>query len=170
MEIKVYVLHGHWDTMYERGVTVVCTEHHERDAIKKLAEIAETKGREYCELGEGEIEIEQTDTMLEIHDDIGFIGFYITEHKMELGDTLEELIYRNRKKKYLIEDAKYEVEEVYGDDEISRSEYEMAKNDPVIMETIADRFEEEEDCEVAFNDTMRRVTLETIRDFADCMG
>ena len=94
MEVTVYVLHGHWDTSVERGVTVVSVEKNERDAVKKLAEIAESKGKEYCELGDGELEIEQTDTMLEIYDNIGFIGFYITEHKMELGDTLEEIIYR----------------------------------------------------------------------------
>lgn len=171
MEVTVYVLHGHWETAEGRGVTVVSTELREREAVKKLAEIAETKAGDYCKLCEDKLEVEQTDRMFEMRDmvDGGFVGFYITEHKMELGGTVETLVYNRMKRQYLMDDVRNAVENAYENADISKSEYEMVKGDEVIMETIADRFEEEEDCNVAFNDTMERVTLETVGDFAACM-
>ena len=171
MKATVYVLHGHWETAEDRGVTVVCTKLKLNDAVNELAKIAETNGRDYCELCEDKLEVEHDDTMLEIRDmvDGGFIGFYITEHRIELDNTFETVIYNDKKRQYLMEDVRNAVENAYKDYEINKSEYEMVMGDTIILETIADRFEEMEDCNVAFNDTMGRAVKETINDFLNCM-
>lgn len=85
MNKKVYVLHGHWETLDDRGVTVVCVTSKKEKAIDELRKIAETKAKEYCELCEDELEIDDDDTMFEMRDmkDGGFIGFYIADETLQ---------------------------------------------------------------------------------------
>ena len=84
METTVYVLHGHWETMDERGVTVVCVSVKEEDTIKRLKEIADSKARDYCTLTGPILHENRSDSEYELScNHGGFVGFYITEHRLE---------------------------------------------------------------------------------------
>lgn len=100
MEGKVYVLHGHWDTIENRGVVVVCTTFDEKEAIKKLVEIADTKAAEYCKLCDEKLVIDIDIRMFEMQDMMygGFVGFYIVEQKMEIAEHIVESILNQERK------------------------------------------------------------------------
>ena len=85
---KVYVLHGHWETAEDRGVITIKVSFDEDELIRMLNEIAESRAEEYCEINDEKLEIEHSDTEFEMRDmiDGGFVGFYITQHLVEIPE------------------------------------------------------------------------------------
>lgn len=163
---ELYVLHGHWETSDERGVITVKTSFDENECIKLLDKIAETRGSEYCNLNDTKLEIEHSDTEFEMRDmeDGGFIGFYITQHLVEIPEEIEESIYRKVKKQYLINDVRIAIVEMYENDEISGTMYEIAKDEIRILETIVEEYESRKERSIASKNTMREVIKKVLNE------
>ena len=153
---EIYVLHGHWETVEERGMITVKASFDESKCIKLLNEIAETEGVKYCILNDEKLDIEHDSTRLEIRDmeDGGFIGFYITEHIVDIPEELEEVIYRKVKRQYLINDARDVIAELYEASSISAEQFDLAKDDIEILKSIVDEYERTTDINIASKVTM----------------
>lgn len=91
----LFILHGHWETTDERGVTIVTASFSENEVIRMLSDIVENKAMNYCKL-EGESVTEDCGaTMYERvdMDNHGFVGFYITLHDVVIPKTIKDKVY-----------------------------------------------------------------------------
>lgn len=83
---KVYVLHGYWNTEDTDGCAVISMSRNIDTVRQKLENIAECKGAEYISVPYEMIEMEHTDRMLELSDDVlarAYAKFYITEELID---------------------------------------------------------------------------------------
>ena len=161
-KILLYVLHGAWDNQMTDGVKVLDISPDIIRLAKKLEEIAANKAKDYFETY-GDIEEEQGGRYYEITDSLGeYAKFYITEHYVELSESLMGEISRDMEK---IDRSRDIGEYIFGVYETGGMEpwlYEYMANSEKVMEEILQMFDKWEDCNTSFNATLENV-VEKVR-------
>ncbi len=90
-KIKVYVLHGFWETEFTNGCTVVDVSIDLEAVTKKLDEIAKSKAQEYVKVQKDKAKEERGFRYFEIWDEDGKSAkFYIEERELELSQSMME--------------------------------------------------------------------------------
>lgn len=161
-KILLYALHGAWDNQAADGVKVLDIFPDIVRLVGKLEEIARSKAKDYIETY-GDIEEEQGDRYYEITDSLGeYAKFYITEHYVELSESLMGEISRDMEK---IDRSRDIGEYIFGIYETGGMEpwlYEYMANSEKVMEEILQMFGKWEDCNTSYNDTLGNV-VEKVR-------
>ncbi len=154
MELLVYVLHGSFNTQDADGVKVLGVSFKMEPLLRMLDGIVDSNAGDYVKMY-GHFQTERGERYYEIMDGNGqYAKFYITEHGLVVEDYISEIVYAERKRRYILDDARNAITEAYGNGEISRDDYEMSNADAGIANMVADRYEKTEDCNVPFNDSM----------------
>lgn len=156
-KILLYVLHGMWDNQTTDGVEVLDISPDIIRPAGKLKEIAENKAKDYIETF-GDIEEEQGDRYYEITDSIGeYAKFYITEHYVELSESLMGEISRDMEKINRSRDIGEYIFGIYETGGMEPWLYEYMANNEKVMEEILQMFSKWEDCNTSFNATLENV-------------
>lgn len=153
-KILVYALHGAWDNQETDGVEVLDISPDISRLTGKLEAIAENKAKDYITTY-GDIEEEQGERYYEITDSLGeYAKFYITEHHVELSESLMGEISRDMEK---IDRSRDIGEYIFGVYETGGMEpwlYEYMANSEKVMEEILQMFDKLEDCNASYNATL----------------
>lgn len=161
-KILLYALHGAWDNQAADGVKVLDISPDIVRLAGKLEEIAENKAKDYIKTY-GDTEEERGDRYYEITDSLGeYAKFYITEHYMELSESLMGEISRDMEK---IDRSRDIGEYIFGIYETGGMEswlYEYMANSEKVMEEILQMFDKWEDCNTSYNATLENV-VEKVR-------
>lgn len=170
MELLVYVLHGSWNTQETDGVKVLGVSFKMEPLLGMLDGIAASNASDYVKM-HGYFQTERDERYYEIIDKNGqYAKFYITEHNLVVEDYISEIVYAERKRRHILDDAKNAIMEAYGNGEISRDDYEISNADASIANMVADWYEKTEDCNVPINDSMNAavksvfVNMHSLRD------
>lgn len=157
-KILLYVLAGAWDTAYTDGTGIVGVAEDIDELKKKLDHIQETKANEYLENPYGDIEEETGERHYEITDAAGgYAKFYITEHYVELSESLMGAISREMEKIDRTNDIKEHLRGLYESENLEPWKYEYINAKPEMIEEIRISFDKYEDCNASFNATMENV-------------
>lgn len=161
-KILLYALHGAWDNQVADGVKVLDISPDIIRLTGKLEKIAEGKAKGYIETYGG-VKEERGDRYYEITDSLGeYAKFYITEHHVELSESLMGKISRDMEK---IDRSRDIGEYIFGVYETGGMEpwlYEYMANSEKVMEEMLQMFEMWEDCNISFNTTLENV-VEKVR-------
>lgn len=95
----LFILHGHWETMEERGMAIVKASYSEDEVIRILNGIVENGASKYCKIEGDSVTEDYRATMYERTDSVNheFLSFYITPHQVEIPDTVEQESYEKVK-------------------------------------------------------------------------
>lgn len=153
-KILLYVLHGFWNDQEKDGVEVLEVSENLTELIRSLDAIAESKAKDYVKTY-GDAEEKQGSRYYEIMDSLGgYAKFYITEHSVELSESIMGEISRDMDK---INRSRDIGEYIFGMYETGGMEpwlYEYMANSEKVMGNILQTFDEMEDCNTAFNTTL----------------
>ena len=154
-KIVLYVLAGAWDTAYADGTVVVGVAENIGELKKKLEHIRETKANEYLENPYGEIKEESGDRYYEITDaGGGYAKFYITEHYVELSESLMGAISREMEKIDRTRDIEEYLRGMYESENLEAWKYEYINSKPEVIAEILSWLDKHEDCNISFNTTL----------------
>lgn len=162
MKVTMYVLHGSWDTQSADGVEVLGVSENIKPLQDRLEKIADSKAETYLETY-GDFEEERGERLYEITDSIGeYAKFYITEHQVEISETLMGMISREMGKIDRHQDVRRYLQDLYEADNIPAWQYEYMTRKPDVMKEILELFDKFEDCNTPFNSTMD-LAVENVR-------
>lgn len=164
-KIVLYVLAGAWDTAYADGTGIVGVTEDIDELKKKLNHIQDTKANEYLENLYGDIGEEVGERHYEITDAAGgYAKFYITEHYVELSESLMGAISRDMEKIDRTRDVKEYLQGLYESENLEPWKYEYINAKPEVVDKIIAVFDKREDCNVSFNATMENSVDEVLRE------
>lgn len=164
-KIVLYVLAGAWDTAYADGTGIVGVTEDIDELKKKLDHIQDTKANEYLENPYGDIEEEAGERHYEITDAAGgYAKFYITEHYVELSESLMGAISREMEKIDRTRDVKEYLQGLYESENLEPWKYEYINAKPEVVDKIIAVFDKREDCNVSFNATMENSVDEVLKE------
>lgn len=162
-KILLYVLHGAWDSQSEDGVIVLGVSVDIESLQKRLNEIAENKAREYVEM-RGYIQEERGERYYEATNTSGkYAKFYITEHYVELSESLMGEISRDMEKLDRSRDVEEYLRNLYDGGSVIPWVHEYMDGNEEVMEEILQLFGKAEDCNTPFNTTMDIVVGSVIK-------
>lgn len=160
-KILLYALSGSWDTPYTDGSTVVGISEDIEPLQKKLCEIIDSKAGDYLEHPTEPEEQEIGERHYEIVDSDGrYAKFYITEHYVEISESLMGAISRAMDEIDRTRDVENYLKELWECGNIENWKYEYMANSREVIQEIVAQFEKYEDCNVSFNSTMDMVVEE----------
>lgn len=164
MKILTYVLHGMWNTPDTDGVVVIGVAVDVEPLIRKLDEIADSKGKEYIEMHDYIQEERGERYYEEIGESGEYAKFYITEHWLELPEGTMGAVSREMEKIDRSRDVGQCLDDMYEDGNIEAWKYEYMVRKPEAMKEILQLFDKMEDCNVSYNDTMGTVIGKVMRE------
>lgn len=160
-KILLYALSGSWDTPYTDGSTVVGISEDIEPLQKKLCEIIDSKAGDYLEHPTELAEQEIGERHYEIVDSDGrYAKFYITEHYVEISESLMGAISHAMDEIDRMRDVENYLKELWECGNIEDWKYEYMANSREVIQGIVVQFEKYEDCNVSFNSTMDMVVEE----------
>lgn len=160
-KILLYVLSGSWDTPYTDGSMVVGISEDIEPLQKKLCEIIDSKAGDYLEHPTEPAEQEIGERHYEIVDSDGrYAKFYITEHYVEISESLMGAMSRAMDEIDRTRDVENYLKELWECGNIEDWKYEYMANSREVIQGIVAQFEKYEDCNVSFNSTMDMVVEE----------
>lgn len=164
-KILLYVLDGAWNTS-EHAASIVLGVTEEIEPLqKKLAEIAESSAKEYIpKLWFGKNE-DKGSRHYEVSDGDGnWAKFYITEHYVELSESLMGAISREMEKIDRTNDIKEHLRGLYESENLEPWKYEYINAKPEVIEEIRLMFDKYEDCNVSFNAVLENAADKVLRE------
>lgn len=158
MEIVLYVLSGSWDTPYTDGSIVLGVSENIEPLQRKLAKIADNKAAEYLAHPTENIKEKRRRRHYEIIDSDGrYAKFYITEHRVNISESLMGAISRKMEKIDRTRDVRQHLQDLYEGGNIPAWQYEYMTRKPEVIEKILQAFSKIESCNTPFNTTMEIV-------------
>lgn len=163
----LFILHGHWETMEERGMTIVKASYSEDEVIRILNGIVENGASKYCKIEGDFVTEDYRATMYERTDSVNneFLGFYITPHQVEIPDTLEQESYEKVKKQYLSCEIKKMMAHLLGNGTLTTPQYDSAVNNEAVIDSIAEQYEKNWDRDLPFSEQL----VEAIKSVLNCV-
>lgn len=151
-KIVLYVLHGAWNTEEYDGCSVLGVSEQIESLEKKLREIAANHASEYVvvplctacqEYGERHYEISGSNGR--------YAKFYITEHWVELSETLMGAICQEVDRVDRINDIKEHLRALHENGDLEPWKYAYINTKPEVIEEILACFYKYEDCNISLN-------------------
>lgn len=165
-KILLYVLHGAWDTQGTDGVEVIGVSENIEPLQKKLEKIADSQAKDYIKTY-GEEEEERGERYYEIIDALGeYAKFYITEHYVDISETLMGAISREMEKIDRRRDVENYLQGMWESDNLDNWKFEYMINCDDVMQKIIERFDKTEDCNISFNATLENAVEFVAKDIA----
>ncbi len=165
-KILLYVLHGSWNNEAADGVEVLGVSEDIEQLVGKLEDIAENKAMDYIEIN-GNAEEDRGERYFEIIGQLGgYAKFYITEHSVEISESLMGRISRDMEKIDRARDIGEYIFGLYETGGIEAWKYEYMNNNAAVMEEMIRLFSKTEDCNTAYNATMENVVEQTIKNIS----
>lgn len=163
MKILMHVLHGMWNTPDTDGVVVIGVSVDIEPLLRKLDEIVDSKAKEYVEMCDY-IREERGERYYEAAGVNGkYAKFYIVEEQVELSAGIVEKIYREQQGLYVRKDIINMMGEMYDEGDITLKELAFVKNDGKVMNALVERLQKDEDCNVAYNVTLKETIKNVLR-------
>lgn len=161
-KILVYVLAGAWNTSEVDGTGIVGVEEDIRKLNEKLEHIKETRASEYLEEPYGDLCVSSGDRYYEVTDSAGgYAKFYITEHTVELSETIMGQISRDMEKIDRANDVEEFIHNQYEAETISAWMYEYMTRKEEVIEQILQKIDKWESCNTPYNVTLENVVEDT---------
>lgn len=166
-KIVLYALHGAWNTPDYDGVTVLKVAD-DVDNLKKILEaIASSHASDYIPDALCDFSEERGERHYEVSDDNGvWAKFYITEHYVELSESLMGAISRKMGEIDRIRDVGAHLQNLYKGSNIEAWKYEYMTRKPEVIREILQLFDKMEDCNTPFNVTMELAAEKVIGELA----
>ncbi len=163
----IFILHGHWETMNERGMTIVKASYSEDEVIRILNGIVENGAAKYCKIEGNSVTEDYRATMYERTDaeNHEFLGFYITPHQVNIPESVEQEIYEKVKKQVLSCEVKKMMAWLLGNGTLSVSQYDFAMSHESVTDSVVERFEKSWDRDLPFSEQL----VEAIKNVLDCL-
>lgn len=152
----MYVLEGAWNTGSVDGCQVLGIAEDKEVLQDILGLIAESQAGEYVmgHVWDG-ISEERGERHYEIRDDTGsWAQFNVTEHNVNISETLMDAISREMEKVNHIKDIREYLRRRYESGDIEPWKYEYMKGNNYVIKEILTLFQKMEDCNIPYNSTM----------------
>lgn len=154
MKITMYVLHGMWHTQYTDQSAVIGISVDEEVLIRQLRGIADNKAKGFVEMC-GYIQEKKDERNYEATNGCGkHAEFHITKHQVELPKEVMRNIAREMERIYSASDAETYLYALHNSGDIKSWQCEYMTRKPEVMQEILNVFEEADDSNVAYNETM----------------
>lgn len=159
--IVLYVLSGAWSTQDYDGSSVLAVSEEKEPLEEMLKQIASNYASEYVNIPLCTAQQECGERHYEISGCEGrWAKFYITEHYVEISESLMGAISREMDKIDRTHDVENYLKELWECGNIEDWKYEYMSNRDDVISGIVSRFEKCEDCNISFNSTMDFVVEE----------
>lgn len=163
----IFILHGHWETMNERGVTIVKASYSEDEVIRVLNGIVENGASKYCKIEGDSVTEDYRATMYERTDTANhdFLGFYITPHQVNIPEAVEQESFEKVKKQLVSCEVKKMMAWLLGNGTITTSQYDSSVNNGTVIDSIVEQYEKNWDKDLPFSEQL----VEAIKNVLDCL-
>lgn len=163
-KILLYVLEGAWNTQDADGSIVVGVSEDKELLIEKLDQIEKNKAVDYLQDGLSEkVEEERWDRMYEVRDEeAGWARFCITEHYLEISESLMEAISREMERINRSRDIKEYILRLHETGGIESWKYEYIKDNAELMKKMLQLFDKMENCDTPYNATLENVVEDMV--------
>lgn len=154
-KIVLYVLHGAWNTEDYDGCSVLGVSEEIEPLEKKLKEITTNHASEYAQIPLCTACQEKGERHYEISGCNGrYAKFYITEHYVELSESLMGAISREMEKIDRTNDIKDYLRGLYESENLEPWKYEYINEKPELIAEILEWLDKYEDCNLSYNVTL----------------
>lgn len=160
MRIQMFVLYVAWNTQSATEVEILEVSDNLVKLQGRIEKIAESKAKDYLKSC-GCIEEIRGERFYEIKDSIeGYAKFYITEHYVELSESMMGKISIEMEKIDRTRDIENCLSDMYENGRLEPWKYEYINANPEVVEEILVMFEKYENCNISFNITMENAVEE----------